>query len=336
MSLNETTTREGSDQDDQDSETASALLVNLAESDPKKAIERSELATNDEGGEERTPRNHKERKDEFAKRIGRLERNFDQRIAERDAEHQRELREMRGEINGLKAKRVDADAAADEATHNAKIEDLEGKLADALEAGDSKLTAKLQSAIAAEHARFASAQTARAMGEAYEKDQATKRGGDDTGQRGNGPAPMGKRFLSANADWWNDPVNRRKRAAVVDIDKELLAEDYDPNTAEYYEELQARFSEEYPDFEIALPGERRAKRRQQVDDDDDDDLTMNGPRRTAVRTLSASANRGSSTRTVNSRGQVVLNKSDIANMQKWGFDPDKPADVLTYVAERGG
>lgn len=337
MSLEETTTRDDQDHDDQGSETASAITVNLTESDPKKAIDRSGSVLNDDGdGEERTPRNHKERKDDFAKRIGRLERGFDQRLAERDAEHQRELRELRGEINGLKAKRQDADSAADEATHNAKITDLESKLADALEAGDSKLTAKLQSAIAAEHARFASAQTAKAMGEGYERDQAERAkaaGGDNP--KTNGPTPMGRRFLSANSDWWNDPANRGKKAVVVSIDAELLEEGFDPNTAEYYEELQARFNDDFPEFEIALPGERR-RARSRVDDDDDDDLTTRQPRRAAVRTLSASANRGTAARPVNSRGRVVLGQAEIANMERFGMNPDNPEHVLAYAAEKRG
>lgn len=330
MSFNETTTREDLGPDDQDSETAGAITVNLTEKDPAKAIERSELAFDDEGNER--PRNSKERRNDLqkdlAKRFGRIERSFDQRLAESEALHQRELRERDKRIEALETKRVGADTSADEATHIAKIADLESQLADALETGESKKVAKLQSTISQEHARFASAQTAKLMG-----GQQERRTHEDENTKQAGPSQMGRRFLAANADWWNDPANRRKKLAAIDIDSELMTEGFDPNTTEYYEELQSRFNDEFPDFEMALPGGRRNRRQEMDDEDDEDTLTQPRNRRQAVRQLSASINRGAGQPT-SRNGRVVLNKSDISTMEQFGLDPSNQEHVLAFAAEK--
>lgn len=322
-----------SDNESTDSSSDAQIEVNLHEKDPSKAITRTEAEPQDEPIRARTtkPKDTEFTKD-IAKRFGRLNRQFDQKLAERDAEHQRELRDLNSKFDQLLASKQVKTNDADELSHERAIATLENQLADALEKGESREVAKLQSAISAEHARYASAQTAKMMGEAYERDQAARRSTEQPTKGNNTPAPLGKRFINANADWWHDEDFRAERREAVAIDADLLEEGFDPNTPAHYEELQARLTDKFPNLEVELP--TNGRRQQLTEDDDLEDRPRGRQVQHSRAPMSAGANRGAPSQRRN--GAVRLNASDIANMQRFGMDPNNDKHVASYAAEKVG
>ena len=333
MMSEDTTTNDDQNQDDSGSETVGAITVNLAETDPKKAVTRASMdsqSTDDDSiADVKKTRNHKDRKDEFAKRIGRLRTEFSQQQADQEARHQRELRELRDDINGLKVSKTNTTLEADEAKHNATLADLEDRLTQALEAGDSTKAAKLQSAISEEHARYFSALAAKRNDVQQQNDKRVDPTRSTQQATNKGPTANGKRFIAKNADWWEDPEFRAEKNETIAIDGDLIREGFDPNSAEHYDEMVYRLSQKFPSLEVVNPFSTRSRRDA---DDDEDELTR--PARTPVRSLSASANRGAAPEGARANGNVRLNRADIANMERFGMDPENPKHVVEYAANK--
>lgn len=334
-----------SDSDEHDArlDADAPITVDLKESDLKKSIKRTDpdqQAEADAAPARATRGAGKSRTNDLAKRFGRLQRQFDQRLAENEAKWQRELRDRDEKIERLSARRIDTRSDADEGAHDRKISDLEAQLADAMEKGESTKAARLQSQISEEHARYMAAQTAKQMGEAYDRDQEQRRS-KDTGderepRRATGPTRLGRRFIGANADWWDDPDYRIERMAAVEIDKELLADDeLDPNEPEYYEELQARLEEKFPDLDVELPTSRSARRAREEEEELEE-----RPRGRQVQrpvrggAVSAAANRGNDAPR-RRNGVVRLNAQQLENMRAFNLDPENDKHVSAYAAEVG-
>lgn len=315
------------------------ITVDLKESDLKKAITRSDPDdVVDKQEPERVLKSHAARTNDFGKRLGRIQRQFNQSLAEQEARFQRELRSRDERIEALSTRRVDSRVDTDELAHEKLMAELEAAYADAMEKGESVKCAQLQRRMATEASRYASAQTAKQMGEAYERDQATRRSkqtGDDAESRVAGPTRLGKRFMNANADWWDDPDFTIEQLAAKKIDSDLIADGYDPNTEEHYEELQARLQEKFPDLEVSLPSERRSRREAEDEDEIEDRPRGRQVQRPARGPISATGNRGTG-QPARRNGHIRLNSTDLDNMRRFGMDPNNDKHVTAYAEEKRG
>lgn len=104
---------------------------------------------------------------------------------------------------------------------------------------------------------------------------------------------------------------------VKGVDSKLCAEGFDPETDEFYEELDKRVKRRYPEeYRNRQARERRAAPSQTVDRD------------------SAPANRSKQTQTFQRNGnKVTLSARQVRNMRQFGMDPENADDVRSYVRE---
>lgn len=103
-----------------------------------------------------------------------------------------------------------------------------------------------------------------------------------------GPAPEGRAWMTANADWYNKPGFEAETAATIAIDERLLAEGSDPNSPEHYKRIQKELTRKFRDLDVLDPdgNSLRDSRRDRDDRDDDrrddrrrDDRDEDGGRR---------------------------------------------------------
>lgn len=311
--------------------------VNLDETDPKKAIDRqrieAQLPPSDSDGDDPEAR-FLNRSRAVKKRIARIQRQFDQRIAERDAEHQREISGLRDEINGLKVRKNDA-PPVDDAAHERTITLLQAELAAAHEAGESKKVAELTARINRLEAEFWHKKTLATLGQQQEKpqqepskSQAKRYAEQQRDDVPTGPTPTAKRWMRVN-DWWDDPDFSSHKAYANDVYRVLIQEeDMDPDDPETFQELGKRLKKTFKDLEVNDPDEQPAAKRRAARKDDDDDDELNNQRAAPVMQV----DRGNS-KVRRGRG-VTLTPEDIAQMKKWGRDPNNDREVLAWAAEK--
>jgi hypothetical protein len=319
------------------------ISVDLSESDGTKAVTRHtkapDIAQNvrddQEGGKQYTPAERK-----MFTRLSRYQRNitkqFDQKLADQEARHQREMTELRKQYEGVSVERGGDQAAATE--HERAMQVLQEKLAAANEKGDS-----------AEAARI-TAEMIKADGAYHAKLSGTKQRADTTGatqQRqvpvskpaGTGPTPAGSRFILANEDWWEDPDFSIEKAAASQIYIQLMNDEgYDANSDETFQEVARRLKEKFRDLPV-VAGKRRAADPgdDDGDDDDDDDDARERDRGENRRRAPTAAmqDRGQATqrRQRGANDRRSLTNQEMETMRKVGLNPDNDKDVMQFVRE---
>jgi len=329
MFPNEDSTEQNTADDVGGGESVGAQVdVNLAEKDTSKAISRvttsAETTQEADHTDDERPRGNNRLDRDIAKRIGRLQRGFDQRFAEQSAEHQREMREMKETVSKLQTRNQDPTDLSD---FQSELQELEEQYAAALEAGESAKASRINTKIATKAAELQAARM-RPTQSAQREQRTTE---TSQPQRGSGATPLAKRFISANADWWNDPDCKIERMAAIAIDDDLIQEGFDPNTAEHYEELKARMGDKFPTFDISLPGNRR-RQAEQVDEENDEPPIRKQLAKKRPTSVSAGVNRGASPAVTN--GRVRLTNDDFAQMRAYGLDPENDKHVRQWAEEK--
>jgi hypothetical protein len=326
----------------QTSETSERQIsVDVNAADPKKAVTRRESADIAQGvrddADTDKPRTKAEK--ELFKRMGRFERNierqFDQKLAARDAEHQRELSALRERYERLNVDRGGT-ADAGDAAHDAAIGALKDKLAAAYEKGDSQASADITLQISKLDAQFW-AKKAQAAGVATRESAAT-----DTAQRPNqeqtrlspaqqgrqdkGPTNAGARFIKANDDWWDDPEFEVEKAAANTIFLRLVnQEGFDAKDDETYKEVAKQLKAKFPKLEASS-----GRRGPDEDEEGEESHTETRQVRRAAaariddRGESGSRNRGT---------PRALTKQEIQTMKDCRLDPDNDEHVVRFVNE---
>lgn len=302
--------------------------VNLDETDASKAIARTQVESKLPPAEEADDPEARflDRSRAVKKRIARIQRQFDQRIAERDAEHQREIASLRDEFNGLKARKQET-AAPDDAAHERAIAGLQADLAAAHEAGESKKVAELTARINRLEAEFWHKKTVATLGQQAPEPQSKSQEKRFEAQRvPTGPTPTAKRWMRAN-EWWDDPDFAGEKAYANAIFAQLVQDDeMDPDDPETFQVLGKRLAKKFKELEVIDPDAKKAKRRAQEDDEDDEELE---PKRAApvmqVDRGTAQVRRG--------RG-VTLTAADTAAMKSFGLDPSNDKHVLRWASEK--
>lgn len=342
----------GQDNRDDGSARAGFAEVHLDEKDASKAIERrrdEELPpVEDDGGDSAISAREREwvdRSKAVAKRMGRLNRQFNQRLAEEQAERQREREDFQRQIDSLKADRG-APQAVDESRHNSEMADLERQLEAAHEKGESAQVAKLTREMSRKDAEFLAAKQRQLMGtQTREREQPRAQ----TPSRRDLPAPgvitPGKRWMDSQ-DWWDDGEHVAEQGAAIAIDKALIADGSDPNDPAHYREINRRLKKNFPKLEIGAPFKSK---RQDEDEDDEDDVEEGddaplddedevkpgkkavNKKRPPVPSFSQQSQQSTSRR--GSRA-VVLTQQDRAEMRKFKLDPDDDKDVMEWARSR--
>jgi len=305
------------------------ISVDMNAADPEKAVSRTRAdlgraARGDDEGEK--PRTKAE-KDLF-KRMNRLEknltRNFDQRMAEKDAEHQRQLSELQAKLAKVSVERGGDDAA--DVAHEQAISALKDQLAAAYEKGDSAASAEITLKISKLDAQFW-AKKAQAAG-VVQREAPTVAATQQAAPKTNGPTAAGSRFINANEDWWDDPDYAIEQSAANTIYLNLVQkEGFDPKSDETFNEVAKQMKAKFPKLDIR-------KGRRGPDDDESDEDSAQEPHRNPRRSAAAAR--------IDDRGQAdartrgtrrTLSKEDIATMRACRLDPDNDRDVVTFLRE---
>lgn len=333
------TTRRNSGADD--AVRAPFAEVNLDEKDHAKAIERSQEpalppSEDTEGGD--APATSDSR--EWNRRIKRVKRTYDQKFAEQEARHQREMRDIRNRLDSLGRQRNDDRVPDADAAHEAEMGRLRDQLEAALEAGQSKEAARLQTEISRREAAFwakkrGADDDARVQREEEQRrERARQAAAADRRDAGSeGPTKEAKRWMKANDEWWDDDEFRIEHDAAVTMDEELIAEGSDPDSEEHYVELVERLKDKFPKLKVRLPkGMSTKARKEEIDDETDVEPRRVSTRRPAVPSFS---DRGPSEGRPRPRPRegrrVVLTAQQRSNMLKFGMDPDSDKDVRAYA-----
>lgn len=314
------------------------ISVDLNAADENKAVTRrasSDIASGvrDNADIDQPTRTKAEK--ELFKRMGRLERNlekqFDQKMANREAEWQRERSEMQGKLDKLSLDRGGGDDRAD-AAHEAAMTALKDKLAAAYEKGDSAASADITLQISKLDAQFWAKKAAAAGVTSRETATDTAQRQPQTEQTAprKGPTPAGARFMRANEDWWDDPDFAVEKGAADAIYLRLVQQEgFDPKDEETFKEVAKQLKEKFP--KLAVRAGRRGSENEEEDEGDD-----------VQRDSSPQARRSSPAARIDDRGAAgavnrgqrrTLSKEEIATMKACRLDPDNDKDVVTFLRE---
>jgi hypothetical protein len=106
------------------------------------------------------------------------------------------------------------------------------------------------------------------------------------------------------------------------VDKNLVNEGWDPNSREYFDELERRMLRKYPDLPIQTQkgGQQTQQNGQQ--------------RRKQKRSPVGAPDKGQATPRQSRGNKVVLTQEDRQNMRRFGLDPGDPDTVKMYAREK--
>jgi len=279
---------------------------------------------------------------ELFKRMGRLERNltrqFDQRQAERDAEHQRQISELQAKLDRVQEDRTGDDAA--DIAHEQALTALKEKLAAAYEKGDSAASADITLQISQLDAKFW-AKKAQAAGVATretagEKGKGAAAAAPTAARAGKGPTAAGSRFITANEEWWDDPAFEMEQSAANTVYLRLVEkEGFDPKSDETFKEVAKQLKVKFPKLDV------RAGRDEGPGDDGDDDEEARQQRQEQGnqgqgrqrRAAAANVQDRGPTNNANRGGARTLTQEEIKTMQACRLDPNNDRDVVQFLRE---
>lgn len=199
---------------------------------------------------------------------------------------------------------ADTTLATKKAEAEVKLVKLRKELADAMEAGNTADTIRLQEEMADIKADV---KTAERAAEAAPKVEAPVAG----------PPRKAKKWMASHPRFNTDPIFK---AFVQAADKTVAAAGLDANSDEYWEALDKHVKKRYPEeYREALP----TRRRHPANGGDRDDSQGGNARSTK----SGFQKRGS---------KVVLNEKQLRNMARFGMDPESPEDQKAYIRNNIG
>ncbi len=320
---------------------ASEISVDLNAADPDKAVTRrsgSDIArAARDDGDGRT-----KGEKELFKRMNRLERNltkqFDQRLADREAAWQAERSELQAKLDKVGLDR-DGDDKAD-ASHEAAINALKAKLEAAYETGNSKESSEITLQISRLDAQYW-AKKAKDAGVATRETADPNAGKGGAGQpKRSGPTVAGSRFIRANDDWWEDPDFKVERAAADAIYLDLVQnEGFDPKDSETFKQVAKELNKKFPELK-AQGGGRKGPGDDEGEDDEDLEQRGEGDgerephrnrRAPAGNLQDRGAGAGNGGR--GSGNHMTLTPQDRKTMTDCRLDPDNDRDVVQFLRE---
>lgn len=308
----------------------SRIHVDVHQQDRGKAVTRATPDDAEPAGEvSDQERRHSEWLDKnraVQKRIGRIQKNFDQERAEWQAERQRDRAGFEKRLKSLERAKGSTSNADDEA-HEREMANLEGQYAKALDEGRSGDAAKLQRQMAEKAAAFVHAKTQAALG-ADDKDDTDDT--DDTAvtKPGRKPSKAGLAFVAANKEWWDDPEYVDMRMLANGVHQKLVDTDgSDPESEEHYNEVARQVRAKFPKSDVTIADFKRKSKARDDDADDEDDDEDEEEQQAPVRHFRGA---GSGRRGRGNRGTEITSQ-DEETMRAVGMDPENDAHVLEFA-----
>lgn len=129
-------------------------------------------------------------------------------------------------------------------------------------------------------------------------------------------------WMDSRSDWYGAKGFERQTRLANMLDKEVYKDGYDPNTPEYFDELDRRIKEKEPKLYEDLD----ASADDDTDKDDKDDTTERKPGKTIVAPVGGEHRQRSK-----SSSKVELGEEDFATMREFNLDPNDP-EVLKEFA----
>lgn len=315
------------------------IEVDPNEPDPAKAITRSykpadadiAAAARDRGGDgagstQVDPNDPLMKSREVRRRLSRMARNYDQRLADQEARHRQEMADMRKELDAIKLERNE-DTSKLDTEHEREMAGLQEKLAAAIEKGDSGEQARLQVAITrAENTYWAKKQHLATGTKPVQRDDQRQQQQQRDQPTRQGPTAAGARFITANEDWWEDDEFKLERNYANQIFADLTKnEGYDANDDDTFREIARRVKTKFPSLDVK-PG------RAEAGDDAGDGEGKTGTKPIVKNGALNAQDRGG--QQPRGRGRITLTQADIATMRTTRLDPMNNTHVMQYMREK--
>lgn len=199
--------------------------------------------------------------------------------------------------------------AAVERTTSA-IDSVEAELERAIEDGDTKVQVRLTSKLTDLKAEKIQAEMA--LKDLPEDVQLQPFDGKVQSSQDTNQSKADK-WMDDRADWYGAKGFERQTRLANRLDREVFADGYDPNTEEYFQELDRRLKEKEPNlYDDADTGNSRQRRRSPVAPVGG--AESNQPRRSA--------------------SKVELGEEDFANIRRFGMDPNDPQVLKEYARNK--
>lgn len=124
-------------------------------------------------------------------------------------------------------------------------------------------------------------------------------------------------WTESRNDWYGAKGFERQTRLANRLDKEVFADEFDPSTDEYFEELDRRIKEKEPNL---------------YDDPEPDDSDKDRGKR--KQTPVAGVTGASSKRSAQRGNKVELGEDDFANMRRFNLDPNDPEVLKEYARNK--
>lgn len=194
-----------------------------------------------------------------------------------------------------------ASAAWQKTSVQGQIDKKRAELEEAHEKGNSKLAAQITTDIGELQAKKAN------LDRAPEREPVAAVTPEPAQRQAAPPIPAQTKGWMDRNRWFKHPNFQRETQAAVAIDRLLASKGYDPNTPEYFAEMDKRIHAEFSHLAPAAPKVAAAPVVQQ---------TTTG--------LAQPVN----------RGKVRLTRDDLANMERFGMDPKDPKALREYAMNK--
>lgn len=314
------------------------ITVDLNEADPNKAVQRqartapsqSDTARAARGDDDDKP--HGKAEKELFKRMARFQRkiqkDFDQKFADAEARHQREISDLR---KGGDRVQLERGAAEAESAHEAEIKALEAQLTAAIERGDSAEQARLTTLIARKDGAFHAKQS----GSQQRRDTTAEPEARPAARAASGPTAAGSRFILANEDWWEDPAYEIEKQASSTLYLALINEEgFDPNSDDTFAEVGRRLKDKFPKLAVVAKGLAADDDDPDGEDDRDPDPEPEVRQEAPHRRRAAAANFQDRGGAPANSGKQTLTPADIKTMRDAQMDPDNNHHVVSFLREK--
>lgn len=133
---------------------------------------------------------------------------------------------------------------------------------------------------------------------------------------------LADQWMEDRNDWYGARGFERQTRLANRLDREVFEDGFDPKTAEYFQELDRRIKAKEPDL---FDG---------ADDDADDDAYDRGKRRPKRSPVAPVTNGDNNKRRGRATGKVELDRSDFANMRRFGLDTNNPEVLKEYARNK--
>jgi len=242
----------------------------------------------------------------------------EQRAKKKAQDEARQIREQNARLEARLKKLESSHSERELSEIERNIGEIEKQLEDAIEKGETKTQLQLTRKMTDLQAELkVSRKAAELMGD--DDDRGSTQGGQPSGKPEN---PYADEWMEAHSDWYGMKGFERQTRLVNRLDKEIFKDGYDPNTEEYFEELDRRLKEKAPEV---FDDEVEAK-----------DLTPSGKRnrdRPPVAPTGSGEDRTSG-RTTGLGSKVVLDDNDFRVMRTFGLDPNDPETLKEFARNK--